>query len=192
MNNKAFNLVEMMIAVAFSVILLTGVYGFFNAASQTYTSGVSGQALENGANVILSKILEGATEGNSPGTVYRLSTAKSYYIPNLNTLYYCQDSPCSAADATARHYTLDLTNTKILYYHPTTNPLGYDIIYQAPTGSTLILRFLPATAHTSFAVEIDVALKENLAAIITNQRLAVSGTASTFVLLRDHCAGLCS
>jgi Tfp pilus assembly protein PilW len=42
MNNQAFSLVELMMAVAFSVLLMTGVYGFYNTASQTYSSGVSG------------------------------------------------------------------------------------------------------------------------------------------------------
>lgn len=193
MNNHAFTMVELMMAVAFSVLLLTGVYGFYNVSSQTYSAGISGQALQDAANIALSQIIEGKTESTG---VYRLSTAKSYYIPNLNKLYYCQDNSCSAADATARYYTLDPTNTKILYYHPTTNPLGYDIIYQAPTGSTLTLRFSypqlgNPPAFSSTVVEIDVALTRNLPANITNQRLAVSGAASTYVLLRNHCAGVC-
>ena len=52
-NNKAFTLVEMMIAVAFSVLLLTGVYGFYDVSSQSYNSGISGQTLQDGANTII-------------------------------------------------------------------------------------------------------------------------------------------
>ena len=37
MNNKAFTIVELMLAVGFSVLLLTGVYGFYTAASQVYS-----------------------------------------------------------------------------------------------------------------------------------------------------------
>ena len=68
-----------MMAVAFSVLLMTGVYGFYNASSQTYSSGISGQNLQDGANIVISKIIEGETES---GVVYRLSTAVSYMIPN--------------------------------------------------------------------------------------------------------------
>ncbi len=194
-NNKAFSLVELMMAVAFSVLLMIGVYGFYSVSSQSYSSGVSGQTLQDGANIVLSKIIEGGTEPG--GTVYRLATSASYYIPNgnPNVLYYCQDNPCSPADPTARWYTLDSTYTKVLYYHHTSNSLGYDVIYSAPAGSSFFnsatnsktLRFLPAAVGTPLnVVEIDVALTQNLSAGITNKRLAVSGAASTFVLLRNH------
>ena len=63
-------LVEMLMAVAFSVLLMTGVYGFYTVASQSYSSGISGQTLQDGANIVLSKIIEGETES---GVVYRLS-----------------------------------------------------------------------------------------------------------------------
>ena len=67
MNNRAFNLVELMMAVAFSVLLLTGVYSFYNASSQSYSSGISGQTLQDGADIVLSKIIEG--EQNQPGSI---------------------------------------------------------------------------------------------------------------------------
>ena len=209
MNNKAFSLVELMMAVAFSVLLMTGVFGFYNAASQTYSSGVSGQTLQDGADIVLSKIIQGETESN---TVYRLSTAVSYLIPNgsanelyscggapqgtpcnagnfFSELYYCQDSPCAGSnDATARWYYLNNSGTAIIYHHPRSGGGAIDeTLYTAPAGSTMTLRFSPAAVSTPLnVVEIDVALTQNLAAGITNQRLAVSGAASTFVLLRNH------
>ena len=79
MNNHAFTMVELMMAVAFTVLLMTGVYGFYNVSSQTYSAGISGQTLQDAANIALSQIIEGKTESTG---VYRLSTAKSYYIPN--------------------------------------------------------------------------------------------------------------
>src|SRR5665213_2472258 len=88
MNHHGFTLVEMMMAVAFSVLLLTGVYGFYNASSQSFSSGISGQNFQDGANIVLSKIIEGESES---GVVYRLSTAVSYMIPNgsASALYSC-------------------------------------------------------------------------------------------------------
>ena len=194
LSNRAFTLIELMTAVAFTVLLLTGVYGFYNASSQSYSSGITAQSLQDGANIVLSKIIEGSTESN---VVFRLSTSTSYYIPNSNTLYYCQDSPCTAADPTARWYTLDPTHTKVLYYHPTSNPLGYDVIYSAPDGSSFFnsttnsptLRFSNATFNSQplpNVIEIDVALIQNLSSNVTNNRLSASGAASTFVLLRNH------
>ena len=195
LNNKAFSLVELMMGVAFSLLLLAGVYGFYNVSSQSYSSGISGQHLQDAANIVLSKIISGAQE--TDGNTYRLASAVSYFIPNNNPniLYYCQASPCTAAEPTARWYTLDPTNTKVLYYHPTSNPLGYDIVYTAPEGSSFFneqtnsktLRFSPAAVTVpANVVEIDVALNKILAANITNKKLAVSGAASTFVLLRNH------
>jgi len=197
MNNKAFTIVELMLAVGFSVLLLTGVYGFYTAASQVYSSGIAGQSLQDGANIILSKIIEGQSES---GTVYRLSTSETYGIPNSNIIYFCQDNPlippCGTSDSTVRWYTLDPTSTSLRYYHPTSNPLGYDVIYTAPKNTTITLRFSPAqepnplppptTITIPNVIEIDVALTENLLPNVTNNRLAASGSASTFVLLRDH------
>ncbi len=209
-NNKAFSLVELMMAVTFSVLLLTGVYGFYNVSSQSYSSGISGQTLQDGTNIVLSKIIGGGTESS---VVYRLATSVSYMIPNgsanalyscggapqvapCNTnntsgeLYYCQDSPCLGANdpKVPRWYYLNSAGTAVIYHHPASS--GGTIeenIYTAPAGSTLTLRFSPAAVSTPLnVVEIDVALTKNLSANITNKRLATTGAASTFVLLRNH------
>jgi hypothetical protein len=209
-NNNAFTLVEMMIAVGFSVVLMTGVYGFYNASSQAYSSGISGQNLQDGANIILSKIIEGETESN---VVYRLATSASYMVPNgvgtalytcgsgtkvapCNTsntsgeLYYCQDSLCSTGDATARWYYLNSTGTSVIYHHPKTGGgTTEETIYAAPTGSSINLRFSPAQNNGVVipnVLEVDVDLAKNLSPTITNARLATSGGASTFVLMRNH------
>lgn len=209
-NNNAFSLVEMMIAVAFTVLLLTGVYGFYNVSNQSYSSGITGQTLQDGANIVLSKIIEGETESN---VVYRLSSAVSYLIPNGSAnalytcggasqaapcnannlsgeLYYCQDSPCLGANdpQVPRWYYLNSTGTSIIYHHPKAGGGTIDeTIYTAPRGATLSLRFSPAAVGVPLnVIEIDVALTKNLAANITNKKLATSGAASTYVLLRNH------
>jgi len=198
----------LMIAVGFSVLLLTGVYGFYNVASQSYSTGISGQALQDSANIIISKIIEGKTESTG---VYRLATAVSYMIPNgsanelytcggspqqlscnlsnpYSEIYYCQDSPCTSSDPQARWYYLNSSGTAVMYHHPTSGGASVDeTVFSAPAGSSITLRFSPASVSTPLnVVEIDTALNENLAADITNKKLAVSGSASTFVLLRNH------
>jgi len=240
-NDRAFTMVELVMAVAFSVLLLTGVYGFYTIANQSYSSGISGQNLQDGADMVMSKIIEGQIES---GVVYRLATAVSYMIPNgtpnylytcggglqttacnaSNTsgeIYYCQDNPCSQTgglnDTSARWYYLNSTGTSIVYHHPAVGGGTVEqIIYTAPKGSSMILRFEPAAISPSGSplacpagtipvpssgtpqvcllpndVEIDVALRQNLSATtqITNNRTNVisgSGSASTFVLLRNH------
>lgn len=200
---------ELMMAVSFSVLLMTGIYGFYNASNQVYNSGVSEQNLQTAANIVLSKIIEGETES---GVVYRLSTAASYMIPNgtgnylyscggspratpcnasnlSGELYYCQDSPCGGySDPTARWYYLNSGGTSVIYHHPKSNGgTVEETIYTAPAGSTLTLRFSPAQVGTPLSpsanvVEIDVDLTSG----ISISRLATCGDASTFVLLRDH------
>jgi len=207
-NNKGFSLTEMMIAVAITLFLMAGVYGFYSTSSQVYNAGISGQILQDGANVILRKILAGETETS---TIYRLTSAVSYMIPIGTTnymytcggaaqstpcnssnaageLYYCQDSPCTSGDSTARWYYLNSTGTGIYYHHPKGAGTTEELIYQAPANCTLKLRFVPgAVTLSGNVVEIDVDLAKNYAAGTTNARItSVSGDASTYALLRNH------
>jgi len=206
--NKGFNMVEMMIAVGLTVLLMAGVYGFYTTSAQFYNAGVSAQTLQDGTNVVLRKIMAGETES---GTIYRLSTAVSYMVPNgtanymytcggnaqatpcnsSNTageLYYCQDTPCTSVDSTARWYYLNSTGSAVIYHHPKNGSTVEEVIYQAPAGSTLNLRFSPGSVSTpADVIEIDVDLGRNYASGTTNSRMtSVSGDASTYVLLRNH------
>jgi hypothetical protein len=202
---KAITLTEMLIAISFTVFLMMGVYGFYNTASQNYTSGVKGQSLQDGANIVVNKIVKGDIES---GVVYRLETGNSYLIPNgvgtalytcggaaqippcnanwtSSELYYCQDNPCTPSDATARWYYLNSAGTSVMYHYPN-EPNNTDLsIYTAPTGSSLVLRFVSAPSLSN-VVRIDSALTSNLAANVTNLRLAASGAVTTYVLLRNH------
>jgi len=195
-DKNGFTLVELMMAVGFSVLLMAGVFGFYNVASKAYSSGITGQTLQDGATIILNKIIKGQAES---GTIYRLESSNTFSIPvsNSSQLYFCQDNAvCGPADPTVRWYILDPTNTSLRYFHPTTNPLGYDTIYTAPPETTISLRFSPAqqvnpapppaTIAIPNVIEIDVALKQNASPGNTNKQLATSGAASTFVLLRNH------
>jgi hypothetical protein len=156
---------------------------------------------------MISKMIEGEAES---GVVYRLETAVSYMIPNgvgtalytcggsaqtapcnsswpYSELYFCQDSPCTYTDSTARWYYLNSTGTSLIYHHPAAGGgTKEETVFTAPADSTLSLRFVAATNTPSNAVEIDTAAIQTIAARITNQRLAASGAASTYVLLRNH------
>jgi len=220
MNNAAFTLIELMMAIAFTALLMSGVFGFYNVSNQILSSGITGQALQDGASIILKKIINGETEN---GTVYRLSTSWSYntadgaYHPgaqdtryscgvgpqtipcNLNNtpseLYFCQDdpgvNPCGLSDTTVRWYYLNSTGNAVIYHHPTGIGTATieETVYTAPQGSVITLRFPPPppdVPNPSHIVEIDVALVKNTPAGTTNKAVAVTGSASTFVLMRNH------
>jgi hypothetical protein len=199
--------------VACTVLLMTGVYGFFNSAKQSYSSGLSGANLQDGANLVISKIVEGESES---GVVYRLSTAMSYMVPsgianymytcggipqtapcNVNwpfgELYYCQDSPCTSGDAT-RWYYLNSNGTAVMYHHPKTGGGFIDeTLYQIPSGSntSMSLRFsYPAFGNpavtSSTVVQIDVGIRQNLSAptAVANTRSSTtSGSGAATTLI---------
>jgi hypothetical protein len=202
---EAITLTEMMIAISFTVFLMMGVYGFYSTSGQEYNAGIKGQTLQDGANIILSKITRGDVES---GTVYRLETGSSYLIPNGVTpalytcggasqtapcnatwtsseLYYCQDSPCTPTDTTARWYYLNSTGTAVMYHYPGEAGNNDISLYTAPTGSTMSLRFVSATSSTN-VIRIDAALNAKIAANVTNLRLAYSGAVTNYILLRNH------
>ncbi len=196
-NNRAFTLVEILMSVALTVLLMSAVYGFYITARQVFTSGVSGEGLQDGANIILSKIIEGQTES---GKVYRLGTSSTFNIPDANSglIYFCQDNPaippCGPSDGSplnppARWYYLSADSRQLLYHHPTSSPTGYDVLYTAPVGCIISLRFSPALFTNGQTipntVEIDVSVLANLPSD-TNTRVANIGTVSTYVLLRNH------
>jgi hypothetical protein len=157
MNNQAFSLVEMMMAVGFSVLLIAGVFGYYYASNQIFTSGILGENLQDGANIVLSKIIEGQTE---PTGVYRLQTAQTYMIPNgtAGFLYNCgtipqtpQAAPCNANNLSGELYFCEDNFATCSYNNNSGNPTapqprwyyvnstGTAVIYHHPTtnGATV-------------------------------------------------------
>ena len=215
-NNNAFTLVELLMAVGFTVLLMTGVFSFYNASNQIYSSGISGQILQNGANILLSKIIEGGMEA---GVVHRLSTAEAYAVActsnctpnpivsyscggapqgtpcNVNNpyseLYFCEDDPsthpCGPTDTTARWYYLNSTGTSVLYHYPGGG--ADEKIYTAPEGSTLSLRFSPYVVTIPNPTPPPPTLNvitQDVEIDVALTKNSSSGAASTFVFMRNH------
>ncbi|MBF0490682.1 MAG: hypothetical protein HQL15_08750 [Candidatus Omnitrophica bacterium] len=172
-HNKAFTLVETMVAVAFTLVLVTVVVNFYNTTRRVYSSGISAQMLQDGCHLVLSKLIEGTKE---PTGIYRLSEGVSYNIAIMAELHYW------GLDNIERWYQLDNTSTQLIYHHPTALGTMDEVIYTAPTGSTLTLRFwIPSVANYSSAViGVDVALTQTVLG------RAVSGAATTLINLRNH------
>ncbi len=176
MGNKAFTVSELIITTMCTVILVSIVFNFYSIANVAYTSGLTTQALQDGANVILSKIMDGKSE---PGGVFRLSEGVSYSIPNAGELHYI------GVDNIERSYRLNADATALIYNHPTSEGVRDEVVYTAPKGATLVLRFIfPAVPNPTIVVQIDAAIIQKIKNVTGGRN--VSGSASTIVNLRNH------
>ena len=196
-NKKAFTLIETVIAVTFTVILMTVIGSFYNTTRVVNASGTAGQMLQDGSNLILSKIIEGKTESivinnNVVPTIYRLSEAVQYCIGT--GAWPCAGSASIAelhfkgTDGVECWYKLNSTSTQLIYCYPTSITNGVatsytnEVIYTAPINATLTLRFwIPTVAnYPASVVGVDAALTQNVLG------RAVAGSSSTIVHLRNH------
>lgn len=172
-NNRAFTLTEILVASLIALSLIGAVTSFYILSNRTYSVGVAKQWLQDSANIILTKIIDGKQE---PGGVIRLCEAVSYNIVNISELHF------TGIDGVERWFRLDNSSTNLIYHHPTASGTIDETIYSAPTGTTITLRFsTPLGAqYTGVVVGIDAALAKNVSGS------AVSGSASTYVNIRNH------
>lgn len=172
-NKRAFTLAETVVAIAFTVVLMTIIGSFYNTTRGVNSAGTAGQMLQDGSNLVLSKIIEGKTE---PTGVYRLAEATNYSIASLSELHFW------GTDGIERWFKLNGTSTQLLYHHPTSSGTIDEVIYTVPANATLTLRFwVPAVANYSAAVVgIDAALTQ------TVLKRSISGSSTTIVNLRNH------
>lgn len=160
MNRRAYALVEILIAAVFGVIIIGAVLNFYTLSKRTYTSGVSRQWLQDGADILLSKIMQGK---------FHLSEAESFSTVGLSELHFR-----GKGDTTDRTYRLNGASTAVIY-----NPgTGDETIYTAPQGVTITLRFSQPYVGTTIGID--------LALIQTVSGIPVSGSASTYVTIRNR------
>ena len=173
MHNKAFTLVEILLATTITVSMMGAVFSFYYLTNNASSTGIPRQQLQNDASVILSKIIEGKSE---PGGVFRLSEMVSYNRVSISELHF------TGIDGIERWILLDATSGSVIYHHPTAAGPADEIIYSAPPGVTVTLRFsTPSGAqYAGVVVGIDVALTKNISGN------TVSGSASTYVNIRNH------
>ncbi len=174
-NNKAVTFSEILVVSLVAVCIVAAVTSFYSLTNRTSSIESSEQWLQQCANTILTKIVEGASE---PGGVFRLSEATEYTVVSLSELRF------KGTDGIDRTYRLNAGATSVIYHHPTSSfPAGEDqIIFTAPSGTTITLRFyIPAGAqYTGVVVGIDAALTQNISG------RAISGCVSTYVNIRNH------
>lgn len=170
---RGFTLVELLFATALSAVLTGLLIAAFMSSSQVCTTVTKDQDLQQTANVIMNKIIKGASES---GVIYRLSEAKSYTIASISDLHFV------GIDGVDRRYFLSNAGNELWYTHPGGGVAGSDLIYRAPTGTTLTLRFWPlaGAAYTNITVGIDVGLAKAV-----NGRNVV-GSVTTMINIRNH------
>lgn len=182
-NIKAFTVVELLISSTITVILITSVFGAFVLAKQIYVSSIAQANLQRDAAIILEKIIRGEKE---PGGTFRLSEAMAYNIASLSKLEFNgTDNP--PPQAPTRWYYLNNAATSILYHHPTAGGTREEVIYTAPQGGGIVLRFWPHpvsspadSVYTGVVVGIDVAVSSNLFG------KTIVGSATTMINIRNH------
>jgi len=173
LQEKGFTLVETLIVVAITSMILGVMSSAFIVYERTAAAASAEQGLQQISNVIINKIIKGSFE---PGGTFRLSEAVSYSIVSLSDLHFV------GTDGIERRYYLNPGNTSLLYNHPTANGTVDEVIYTAPAGNTLTLRFwvLAGTQYVNVTLGIDVGLSQNALGKM------VTGSATTMINIRNH------
>ena len=167
--HKGFTLIELLVTVGLSVLFTGVVLAALTASRQLCTSISANQDLQQTANVVMNKIIKGSGE---TGGIFRLSEAVSYTRTSLSDLSFV------GTDGTTRRYFLTNANTELRYSHPVNGSATNELVYKAPAGTTLTLRFWPDV--TNISLGIDVGLSKTV-----NGR-TVTGSATTVITIRNH------
>ena len=172
-DEKGFTLAELLVVIGLSVLFAGLIFAALISSRQICTSNTANQELQQTANVIMNKIIKG---GSEPGGIFRLSEATSYTIVNISELHFI------GIDGIERRYFLNNAGASLMYRHPTANGTQDEMLYVAPAGTTLTLRFwtLAGSTYANITVGIDVGL-----ARVVNGR-NVTGSATTMINIRNH------
>ncbi len=171
--HKAYTLVEVLLATSFAVILSGAFLLSFVSLKKTFSEGIAQQWLQDGASNILATMITGKTE---PAGIYRLPEAESYDIASINELHFW------GTDGVERWFTVNNTASSLIYHHPTASGTVDEVLYTAPAGAIITLRFsTPAgSQYNGIVIGIDVALTQALSG------KTLSGAVSTYVNIRNH------
>jgi len=169
-NNKAFSLLDVVIASILLSVMIGAVFEAFIFASKFYLASAAETSLLWETNLIIDHVLRGVYE--APGVIH-LSEAHRYSISNISELHFW------GADNIERSYRLDPTGTSIIFNHP---PGGDEVVYTAPQGAWLTLRFWPPPplAYSATDIYIDVGITQNI------YGRNVTASAETMVNIRNH------
>jgi prepilin-type N-terminal cleavage/methylation domain-containing protein len=182
-NNRAFTLVEILVAVAISVMLCGAVLGTYIMVERFYATNILGQNLQRDADILMDKIIKGKTI--EPGGFFRLSEATSFLQLNINNLRFkgshfnCGGYKLSANGVSVIHYFVAGSSSQDCFLFGNEQD---DVIYTTPKGAALTLRFWePVGAqYAGIDVGVDVAISQKIVG------KTVSGSATTMLNIRNH------
>ncbi len=168
---------ELLVALSISVLLLGSVLGSFVSVKEFYTTNVVEQNLQRDANLIMEKIIQGKVE---PGGTFRLPEAVSFSQSGVSNLSFV------GLDGTTRRFSLSYDGSSIVYTHPTASGYTDEVIYTAPAGTDLTVRFYVPSGYQYAGV--NVAIDVGLSKFILDGGWGrfLSGSASTMVNIRNH------
>ncbi len=166
-------IVELLAALSISVLLVGSVLGTLVTSKHFYATNVMGQTLQRDANLLLTKILKGKTE---PTGTFRLAEAETYTLTSISELHF------TCTDGIERWYRLSSDGTQVIYHHPTSAGEQDEVIYTAPAGRTITLRFwMPAgSSFENIGIGIDVGLSQAVRGV------TVTGSVTTMTNIRNH------
>ena len=164
---KGFTLMELLITVGLSALLTGAILAALTTSRQVCATVTADQDLQQTANVIMNKIIKGSAE---TGGTFRFSEAVSYTITSISDLNFI------GTDGTTRRYFQ--SNNELWYNHPVGGNPTDELLYRAPAGTTLTVRFWPES--TNITIGIDVGLSRAV-----NGRTA-TGSATTMITIRNH------
>lgn len=189
LNNRAFTIIEVLTALAISGMLCITIYGTYITVQQFYTSTISEQSLQRDAAILMDTIIKGKIP--APGTIYRLSEASSFYQLGPSEIRFM------GLDKNCRGWKLSGDGASVIHYYVPSAPIPEDcpydialgclacgneqndvIVYTAPQGATLGLRFWQPASATSVGIDVGITR--------TTAGKTVSGSVSTVVNMRNH------
>ena len=161
-----------MTAAALVAILISSTLGAFMLVKQVSANSIAETGLQRDADMIIREIIKGRKEGT---VWYRLSEAVSYSIPAISELRF------TGTDDVERFYHLNSGSTSVLYSHPGFTSTQ-EVIYTAPQGATITLRFWTpsGSVYSGVSVGVDVAVSRVI------QGKTITGSVTTMINIRNH------
>ena len=170
-DKKAASLTELLITSALVIALLTTALAGFVFLKQIFATNIAKVTFQRGAAVIMDKIMRGKGDPN-PGGI-RLSEANTVIFDsdNVGKLTFI------GADNIKRMYSLSGDSAKLLYSDE--NGLQ-NIMYTAPQGAIIGLKFSPMNIGPTLCVNIYVSVSQ----VVSGR--TVRGALESSAYLRNH------
>ncbi|MBF0494416.1 MAG: hypothetical protein HQL28_04720 [Candidatus Omnitrophica bacterium] len=169
-DKKAFTTAELLIASALLIALSATALGGLVLLKPVFTKNMAQSTLQRDAAVLIEKIVDGKPD---PGGIRLSESGSVLFYTNADKLTFT-----GTQDAVKRTYCLNDAGTKLLYSDD--NGIQNKVVYAAPEGAVISLRFSPMNAGPTLCVSVYVGISQ-----VVNGK-TVAGTLQSSVFLRNH------